>query len=359
MMRFLPVLLAAALAAPLPAAAQMRVKVTPVVAAPVQQTLQLPGTLVSPRSSALAARVEGHVDSLLVEVGDRVATGQPLLRLDDTIARLELERLEISLAEAELLQRDAQRLAREAEALAGAQSMSQSRYRTQLAQAAIEEAKVRQIRAAIAIQRERVARHGLAAPFAGVVTQRRAERGQWVGAGDSVLQLTATDPLRVELDVPERHHGRVAAGTPVTVLPADAEGDAAIAGTVERVVPAADPVSRNFRVHIALANPDGRLMPGMSARVTVALGDAPGASAIALQVPADAVERRPDGSARVWVVQRGGDGSVARPVAVRTGRHVGDRVEIVSPDLRPDDLVVVQGNEGLRPDQPVVPDMVG
>ncbi len=363
MKRALPILIAAALAAPLfasvPAAAQVRVKVTAVVAAPVRQTLQLPGTLVSPRSSALSAQVEGRVDTMLVEAGDRVDAGQLLLRFEDTIARLELQRLESALAEAEHAQRDAQRLTREAEALAGLQSVPQSKYRTQLAQAAIGEAKVRQLRAAVAIQREQLARHGLTAPFAGVVTERRTERGQWVGASGSVLQLTATDPLRVEVDVPERQHGRIAAGTPVTVLVADAEAASGIAARVERIVPAADPVSRSFRAHIALANPDGRLMPGMSARVTFTLDHAPESAAVAMQVPADAVERQPDGSARVWVVQRDGDRAVARPVAVRTGRHVGGRVEIASPDLRPDDLVVVQGNEGLRPDQPVVPDMVG
>ena len=349
----------ALLAAAFPAAAQTRVKVSAVVAAPVRQTLQLPGTLVSPQSSALSAPVEGRVERLLAEAGDRVEAGRILLRLDDAIARLELERLEHALAEAEHLHRDAQRLAREAEALVGVQSVSQSRYRTQLAQAAIEEAKVRQLRAAVAIQREQVARHALTAPFAGVVTERRTGRGQWVGAGGSVLQLTATDPLRVVVDVPERLHGRIEAGTRVTVLAADAEDGAGIGAAVERVVPAADPVSRSFRVHIALPNPEGRLMPGMSARVSFALGPAPGTPEIALQVPADAVQRHPDGSARVWVVQRGDDGAVARPVAVRTGRHSGDRVEVLSDELRPDDLVVVQGNEGLRPNQPLVPDTVG
>ena len=111
MTRAMPILLTAALlATALPAAAQTRVKVTAVVAAPVRQALHLPGTLVSPRSSALSAQGEGRVDELLVEAGDRVEAGQPLLRLDDTVARLDLERLEHSLAEAEHLQRDAQRV---------------------------------------------------------------------------------------------------------------------------------------------------------------------------------------------------------------------------------------------------------
>ncbi|MBP2227785.1 multidrug efflux system membrane fusion protein [Azospirillum agricola] len=355
-------------AAAVPAAAQMRVKVAAVVAAPLRQTLQLPGNLVAPRSSALTPQVEGHVAELLVEAGDRVEAGQPLLRLDDTVARLELERLQHALREAEHLHRDARRLAREAETLAGAQSVSRSKSQTQTAQAAIEEARVSQLRAAVAIQGERLRHHTLAAPFAGAVTGRQAERGQWVGTGGAVLRLTGTDPLRVDVAVPERHFGRIAAGTPVTVLAAEGsggnrDGAGGIAASVERIVPAADPVSRSFLVHIGLPNPTGALMPGMSARVVFALDH--GRDDAALQVPADAVVRKADGGARVWVVRSGGDGApaTARPVEVRTGRHAGGWVEIAAPDggdfLRPDDLVVVQGNEGLRPGQPVVPETLG
>ncbi|NUB17544.1 HlyD family efflux transporter periplasmic adaptor subunit, partial [Azospirillum brasilense] len=189
--------------------------------------------------------------------------------------------------------------------------------------------------------------------------ERAPGPGGGVGPGGRVLQPPPPAPVGVVVEVPERQHGRIEAGTPVTVLVADAAEGAGIAAAVERVVPAADPVSRSFRVHIALPNPEGRLMPGMSARVGVALGPAPGTAEIALQVPVDAVQRHPDGSARVWVVQRGGDGAVARPVAVRTGRHSGGHVEGLSPALRPDDLGGVQGHQGPRPDPPVVPALVG
>ncbi|MGF7176930.1 efflux RND transporter periplasmic adaptor subunit [Azospirillum doebereinerae] len=337
-----------------PVLAQVKVSVSPVVAAPVRQTLQLPGTVVSPQSSALATRVEGHVEALLVEAGDRVTRGQPLLTLDATLGRLELERLQHSLREAEHVHRDSQRLAKEAETLAGVQSVSQSKYRSQVAQAAIDESKLEQLKSAVAIQRERIGRHTLTAPFDGVVTGRQTERGQWVGADTAVLRLMQTDRLRVDVDVPERLHGLIAPGQTVTL----AFGDGApVEAGVERVVPSSDPVSRTFPVHVALPNPQGTWMPGMSARVVFAL--APGAADDVTQVPADAVERRPDGSVRVWVVRPAsggtGGGTVARPVAVRTGRHAGDRIEVTSPEIRAGDAVVVRGNEGLRPDQPVIP----
>lgn len=342
----------------LPAAAQVKVVVGPVVAAPVRQTLHLPGSVVSPQSSALAVKVEGHVEALLVEAGDRVVRGQPLLRLDATLARLELERLRHSLREAEHTHRDSQRLAREAETLAGTQTVSQSKSRSQTAQAAIHESKVEQLRSAVAIQREQVERHTLTAPFDGVVTGRQAERGQWVGTGTAVLRLVGIDRLRVDVDVPERLHGRVVPGQMVRIAPGEG---AVVEARVERVVPAGDPVSRTFPVHVALPNPDGIWMPGMSARVAFALesGAPESDGGAAKRVPADAVERRPDGGARVWVVRAAPGGSVARPVAVRTGAQGGGWVEVVSPELRDGDRVVVRGNEALRPDQPVVAEEIG
>jgi len=333
-----------------------------VVAAPVRQTLQLPGNVVSPQSSALATRVEGHVEELLVEAGDRVTKGQPLLTLDATLGRLELERLQHSLREAEHVQRDSQRLAREAETLAGVQSVSQSKYRSQVAQAAIDGAKLEQLKAAVAIQREQIERHTLTAPFDGVITGRQTERGQWVGANTAVLRLVQTDRLRIDVDAPERLHGLIAPGQTVSVAFGDgAPVEAPIEASVERVVPSSDPVSRTFPVHVALPNPQGLWMPGMSARVVFAL--APGSDEDSTQVPADAIERRADGSARVWVVRpadgvtggNGGGGVIARPVAVRTGRHAGDRIEVSSPEIRAGDSVVVRGNEGLRPGQPIIP----
>lgn len=337
-----------------PALAQVKVKVSAVLAAPLRQTLQLPGNLVSPQTSALTPLVEGHVTELLVEAGDRVAAGQPLLRLDDTLARLELERLEHSLREAEHVQRDSQRLAREAETLAATQNVARSKQRSLTAQAAINDSRVAQLRAAVAVQREQAGRHTLTAPFDGTVTSRQTERGQWVGTGTAVLRLTSTDPLRVDVEMPERHFGRIAPGMPVSVAAASADPVEAI---VARVVPTADPVSRTFLVHIALPNPAGRLMPGMSARVVFDLDH--DRVETAMQVPSDAVERKPDGSARVWIVQPHEGNTVARPVEVRTGRRAGDWVEVTSPEIGPTDRVVVQGNEGLSPNQPVVLDEIG
>lgn len=341
------------------AAAQTKVQVADVVAAPMRRTLQLPGTVVAPQASLLTMRVAGSVEALLVEAGDRVEAGQPLVRLDDTLAKLEQERLRHGVEEADLTFRDAQRLAREAEALMGSQTVPPSKYRTQVAQAAIGEAKVRQLRASAAAQRTELERHTLTAPFAGAVTQRLVERGQWVAADTAVLRLVPMDPLRVDVEVPERYYGTIAPGAAVTVVP-NTEGGRALPAAVGRIVPSGDTVSRTFRLHIPVANPGWALMPGLSVQAHIALDGGAldgGAGESVLQVPEDAVEHRIDGTVRVWAIRTVPDkGTVAQPETVRLGRRSGTLVEITAPSLRAGDRVIVRGAEGLDPGEPVTPE---
>lgn len=335
----------------------VKVQVAEVVSAPMRRTLQLPGNVVAPQASALTMRVAGTVDALLVEAGDRVEAGQPLVRLDDTLARLEQERLRHGVEEAEVIHRDSQRLAREAETLAENHSVPQSKYRSLLAQTAINDARVRQLQAAAAAQRTELERHTLLAPFAGAVTARTVERGQWVGADTAVLRLVPMDPLRVDVEVPERYYGRIHTGAPVTVIP-NTEGGGTVTAAVGRIVPSGDPVSRTFRLHVPVANPDWTLMPGLSVQAHIALDDGEGENV--LQVPEDAVEHRTDGTARVWAVRdEAAKGSVAQPEPVRPGRRSGGWVEVTGASLRAGDRVIVRGAEGLAPGQPVAPEPTG
>ncbi len=73
-------------------AADMKVLVAPVVSAPLIKQLPLSGTIASPQFSALATRVDGYVEKLLVDVGDSVQAGDPLLELDSRLASLERHR---------------------------------------------------------------------------------------------------------------------------------------------------------------------------------------------------------------------------------------------------------------------------
>jgi RND family efflux transporter MFP subunit len=146
--------------------------------------------------------------------------------------------------------------------------------------------------------------------------------------------------------VPERYFGDLHAGTPVTIT-FDAYPGRPIESAVDSVVTVADRDSRSFTARMDIPNPDYRLAPGMSAGLLFHLGG-DRAQAV-LQVPADAVVRRSDGSALVWVV-RGGQ---AQPVTVTVGRRNRLNVEVHAADLAADDQVVTLGNESLRPGQSV------
>jgi RND family efflux transporter MFP subunit len=345
-----PIFNLAALAAltflPLVLQAQVQVRVAEVVSAPIIEELPLSGSVLSPRYSNLSTRESGLVVSLNVDAGDRVEKDELLLQLDADLVRLELQRLQARMEETRLAYEDARRLADEGRRLVEDRNIPRTEYESRLATEAQQEAKLRQLDAELGIQKLKLQHHQLRAPFSGVIGARDAEVGEWLAAGQSALQLVQLDPLRVQASVPERYFGEVRAGTPVTIT-IDAYPGQPIDAAVDTVVTVADRDSRSFTARMDIPNPGYRLAPGMSADLLFRLGG--DAARPVLQVPADAVIRRGDGSAVVWVV-RGGQ---AQPVAVRVGRRNRQSVEIHADDLAAGEQVVTLGNESLRPGQQV------
>ncbi|MGI9294667.1 MAG: efflux RND transporter periplasmic adaptor subunit [Pseudomonadales bacterium] len=331
-------------------AAELKVLVAPVISAPIVEKLPLSGTITSPQFSALATRVDGYVEKLLVDVGDSVQAGDPLLELDAKIARLELLRLAAATEEANFLYRNAARLASEAKELVKSKNISQTEYETRIAQAAANKARTAQLSAQREVQQEQLERHTLKAPFAGVIAEKLTEAGQWVRADSAAFRLAQMDPLLIEVRVPERYFGQLHLGSAVELIP-NFQADLKINAAVERIVPVSDPGSRTFLARVKITNPDSSLAPGMAVRAEFSLGGVQ--TAPVLQVPADALVRRTDGSTLVWAVRSSENTSLAQPVTVTVGRSSGDQIEISSDQLKPGDPVVILGNESLRPGQAV------
>lgn len=332
-----------------PVAAQSPTPVTvvPVDARSGAAPLQLSGSFTAKRRSMLSPAVAGQVAAVPVDVGDRVAAGDPVLRLDDTLAQLTLERLTAAQREAQATLDDARRLAREADALVGSGNVSTSVAATRRAQAQAAAAALASRQAEVAEQQEIVARHTLRAPYDGVIARRDIDAGAWAAPGTGVLELVDTRTLRLDVPVPQDRFAAIAADTPVTVR-APALGSQPRPATVETTVPVSDPAARTLLVRLLVDNTDGRLVPGMSATASFAL---PGAAGV-VQVPRDALIRRPDGSVGVWIVEPADDGLVARVRRVDVGRTQGDAVEIRD-GLAADDRVIVRGNETLTDGQAV------
>lgn len=334
-----------------PVSGQMQVRVEPVRLAPIVDRLPLSGSVISPRHANVAPQESGLVRRMAVDVGDIVAEGDVLLELDDELLRLELRRLQAALEEARLLSDDARRLADEGRRLVGERNISRSEYESRLANESTAEQRQLQLAAEVESQQARVRRATLRAPFAGVIGFKMTEEGEWLAAGSPAFNLAQLDPLRVQARVPERFYGEVSAGTPVSVT-FDALPGETVQATVDSVVAVSDLDTRSFTARADIPNTGRRLAPGMSARLEFQVGSE--ASGPVLQVPADALVRRYDGSILVWVVREGSAIPLVVTADRRSGRYVEVNVVNAGERLRDDDVVVTLGNESLREGQSVI-----
>ena len=178
----------------------------------------------------------------------------------------------------------------------------------------------------------------LTSPLAGVVSERRAQVGQSVGAQQVLYEVV--DPSRVwaAIDVPERDLAVAVPGRAVR-LRLDAFPDAIIEGVIAAVSPAVDPATRSARARVELDNAAGRLRANLYGAATI-MGDVAEA---AVSVPAAAVQRA--GEAHLVFVREQVDQYVAR--RVRVVARQGERARIVG-GVRPGDAVVTTGSFLLK-----------
>lgn len=341
---FLPLICALALTPAAPArGAPAAVTVQPPMVTKAAARLRLSGTITARHAADLSARVDGLIARVLVDAGSTVARGAPLLHLDDTLARLELEQAEAALLEATAALAEARRLDKEARRLHEQQHISTTEMASREAAVNLAEAVHAAARARRNTAAELVARHALPAPFAGVVRRRLVEVGEWVTRGTPVLELVALEPLEVEVMVPQERYGTLAPDQQVTVHP-DARPGITVPARIEAVVPVSDSQSRAFLVRLLVTRGIEGVLPGTSASVEF---HAAGGEDV-LEVPRDAVLRHPDGGYSLFVVEN----SVARRRNVVISANRGDNVAVAS-GLEADALVIVRGNQALRDGQPV------
>ncbi len=344
----LRLILTAALLAPLGAALPAQAQPAPVLTttpepATVAETLLLHGSVTTPQRATLAAPVAGLVAEVLVEAGDRVEAGAPLLQLDRELARLALQAQSAALDEARAELAEARRLVAEARKVAGRGDLPQTETQARQAGAELAAARVARLSALQAEQAERLSRHTLRAPFAGVVRRREVAPGAWLAVGEAALELVGLAPRRIEVQVPQR---RLAAlngvrEAQVTIPALSLE----LTAPVRAQLPIVDANSRSFLLQLDAEAAPAAVTPGLSATVRLEL---PGTQN-ALRIPFDAVQRFPDGSHIVWLVDEQQQAQ-RRPVTL--GARSGDAV-LVLDGLQASDRVVVRGNEALQPGREV------
>ncbi len=232
--------------------------------------LDATGEFVPPVRSELVSKVTGRVARILVDEGARVAKGQPLLDLETDYLKLDVARAEAEAARAAAAFAEAERDFARKKELVGRESVAQAAF--DRSQAAYDGARAAQqgAKASLDLARQRLADAVLAAPIDGVVLERRVDVGERLSEGTVAFVVVQTAPLKLRFRVPERYVGAAAAGAPVRAQVDPYPGET-FSGKVSVVVPAIDPASRTFIVEALFENRDGRLRPGLFARVALDL----------------------------------------------------------------------------------------
>jgi membrane fusion protein (multidrug efflux system) len=313
------------------------VTVADVVTVELEDRIEASGELVSPSHATIAAEIGGRITALYLEEGSPAAKGARVVEIDPERRNLEVKAARAGDAEARAALTESSRAAARTRQLFGSNVASQAQV--DAADTALELARSRADAAAARLgEAERAQRDAeVTAPFAGLVAQRWVSVGEFVQPGTRLFELVALDPLEVEFRVAEVDSSRVATGQGIGVRVAPFP-DEVFAATVTVVSPTIDPATRTLRVKGQLANPDGRLRPGLFARADLGIAKRAGV----LMVPEEAVLQRADGKV---VFRYKNDGRVERRV-IAIGAQKDGRLEVLS-GLDARDKIVVRGHTAL------------
>jgi membrane fusion protein (multidrug efflux system) len=310
----------------------------------IVQALRLTGTVTSARSARLSPSTAGLVTTLTVDAGSAVAAGDALLSLDAELAQWEWQGSKASVASAQLALNDAQRRLKEARALAPQQSIAETFVRDLASEVAEDEAALQRAQADARFRKGVFDRHVLYAPFAGIVSVKHTELGEWVTPGEPVLNLVAIDDLRIDFQISQDYLSVIEPDAEVTYTLGDSATDSR-AGKIAVLVPVAEPGARTFLLRVVPVDSDQRMSPGMSARAVLNLD----IGRRGMAIPRDAIIKYPDGRDVVWVVE---GSEVVAEKRVDIGLVFGGMVEVRG-GLSLMDRVVVEGNETLQAGQRV------
>ncbi len=312
------------------------------------RSVRFTGTLQPKNHAGLRALVEGTIDKIPVEIGDRVEKGQLLFRVRLVDYELRVRQAQSAIGVAKATERtyqvsveDAKREMLRMENLykeGSATEQMQDRARTEHDRAAalLEQARATVLQARVGLDTARQALEDctVAAPYTSFVTGKFREEREYVRRGEVVVEIMDLATLEAEVDLPERYFESVSTGPSVSIEVGSME---MVEGEIIAVNPKIDPQTRTFRIKVRVDNREERLKAGLFCSGLLSLPSVKGAIA----VPSAAV-LNDEGRSYVWVAK---SGRVKRRL-VQVGVSEGGRVQVTD-GLQTGEKVVVEGLGGL------------
>jgi len=343
------------------------------------------GYVVAQRRAAVSSKGTGRLIDLKVREGSVVKSGELLGRLDDSDvqAALQAARANQGMADAGVAQAVAgqsqaavelgnaeeelrRQVSLERQGFVSPQALDSARRRVDAARAAVASAQATRLsatsglafaRAQIQVQEVNRANTEIRAPFDAVVLVKNANVGDMItpfssaaGSQGAVVTVADMTTLEVEADVSESNVGQVRIDMPVEIV-LDALPGKRFQGSVSRIVPTVDRAKATVMTKVRFAQLSPEILPEMSARV-VFMSQRPTQADLQPVVavnPKTVVQR--EGKSTVWRIVGAGEGQAltVQPLAVTTGRTLGDALEITSPELKVGDRLVLEPPAQLQP----------
>ncbi len=290
----------------------------------VARDIEYTATMLAWEEVHYAPASPGRIDKILVDVGQQVQKGQPLVQMDQTQyhqAQVQLKTLELDFARMDTLQK--------------AGSIAQQQYDQLKSQLEV-------LRSNVAFLAENVK---LAAPFNGVVSGKYYQAGELYSGAPAapigkaaIISLVQIDKLKLLVPISERYFPMIRKGMDALVS-CDIYPGKTFDGKVFNVYPIIDPASRTFNIEISVDNRERLLRPGMFSRISLDLDKDE-----ALLLPASAVLKLQGSNDRYLFIEENG---IAKRIAVTINKRVDDLVEVNSPLLKAGDHLIVKGQGRL------------
>lgn len=319
------------------------VRVTTVVERDAAETASLSGTVEAKTEVDLAFRIGGRMVQRAVNVGDRVAAGQLIAKLDslDQENALRASQASLSAAEAQFLEAELN-YDRQRQLLSRGHTTRQ-RYDQAVQVLRTLRSQVEEASAQLAIAKTRLDDTAIYADAPGEITVRGVEPGEVVQPGQMIVRIARKDGRDAVFDVPPNLVSRSPRDAKIHVS-LSIDPSISATGRVREVAPQADPATGTFRVRVGLNDPPAQMRLGstVTGRITLAGSDG-------IVIPASALSRS-QGSPAVWVVDPATETVSLRTVEVSA--HRPSEV-VLSSGLSPGDVVVTAGVQSLRQGQRV------
>ncbi len=309
--------------------------------------LTLPATLEAFQDTGIYARTGGYLARWTADLGDHVKAGQLLAVIDAPELDQELNSARAKLAQARANLELAKSSAVRWEDLSRQNAVAKQEVDEKEGALAAREADVQAADAEVSRLGQLKSYQSITAPFDGVITARNTDVGMLVtpGGGRELFHIAQTDPLRVDVGVPQSHIRAIQPGMVADVLLTEFP-DRAFPGKVARAAGALDPRTRTMLTEVQIPNPQGELFAGMFVEVRFKLMQ----SVPAIVVPSAALQIGSEG-AQVAVIN---SKNQIHWQKVKLGRDFGAQVEIAS-GLNDGDRMVATPSDAMVEGQLVAP----